>query len=116
MPRRQRPADEAYHALHEASDTAQVTAAARAVFEANYPDVKLARLVIVIAAFNEADNIGAVLDEIPAQIADVAVTTLVIDDGSSDQTSEVARRHGALVCTLAANRGHGVALRLGYRI
>ena len=116
MPRREQPAGEAYQSLHEASDTTQVTAAARAAFEASYPDVKLARLVIVIAAFNEADNIGAVLDEIPAQIADVAVSTLVIDDGSSDQTSEVARRHGALVCTLAANRGHGVALRLGYRI
>ena len=110
------PAAEIYRALREASDTPQVTAAARATFEASYPDVKLARLVIVIAAFNEADNIGAVLDEIPAQIADVAVSTLVIDDGSSDQTSEVARRHGALVCTLSANRGHGVALRLGYRI
>ncbi|HEY2550116.1 MAG TPA: hypothetical protein VGI64_06025, partial [Streptosporangiaceae bacterium] len=60
---------EIYRALREAADTPQVTAAARAVFEASYPDVKLARLVIVIAAFNEADNIGAVLDEIPAQIA-----------------------------------------------
>jgi glycosyltransferase involved in cell wall biosynthesis len=28
----------------------------------------------------------------------------------------VAQRHGALVCTLSVNRGHGVALRLGYRI
>jgi glycosyltransferase involved in cell wall biosynthesis len=40
----------------------------------------------------------------------------VIDDGSTDATTEVAERHGALVCTLSANRGHGVALRLGYRI
>jgi glycosyltransferase involved in cell wall biosynthesis len=40
----------------------------------------------------------------------------VIDDGSTDETSKVAERHGALVCTLSANRGHGVALRLGYKI
>jgi glycosyltransferase involved in cell wall biosynthesis len=39
-----------------------------------------------------------------------------MDDGSIDNTSEVAREHGAVVCTLSANRGHGVALRLGYRI
>ena len=110
------PAAEIYRALREASDTPQVTAAARATFEASYPDVKLARLVIVIAAFNEADNIGAVLDEVPEQIADVPVSLLVIDDGSHDTTTEVAQRHGALVCTLSANRGHGVALRLGYRI
>ena len=71
---------------------------------------------MVIAAYNEADNIGAVLDEIPQQIADVPVSLLVIDDGSTDATTQIAERHGALVCTLAVNRGHGVALRLGYRI
>lgn len=116
MPTPQHPASDVYRALREAADTPQVTSVAREVFARSYPDVKLQRLVIVIAAYNEADNIGAVLDEIPDQIADVAVTRLVIDDGSSDDTTAVAQRHGALVCTLAANRGHGVALRLGYRI
>jgi glycosyltransferase involved in cell wall biosynthesis len=57
-----------------------------------------------------------VLDEIPEEIAAVRVSRLVIDDGSTDDTTEIARQHGALVCTLSANRGHGVALRLGYRI
>jgi glycosyltransferase involved in cell wall biosynthesis len=116
MPMPPHPASHVYRALHEAADTPQVTSVARETFASSYPDVKLQRLVIVIAAYNEADNIGAVLDEIPGQIADVAVTALVIDDGSSDDTTAVARRHGALVCTLSANRGHGVALRLGYRI
>jgi glycosyltransferase involved in cell wall biosynthesis len=116
MPMPQHPASDVYRALHEAADTPQVTRAALESYASSYPDVKLQRLVIVIAAYNEADNIGAVLDEIPDQIADVAVTRLVIDDGSSDDTTAVAQRHGALVCTLSANRGHGVALRLGYRI
>ncbi len=93
-----------------------VTTSALQAFARAYPDLKLQPLVVVIAAYNEADNIGAVLDEIPQQIADVPVSLLVIDDGSSDATSQIAERHGALVCTLAANRGHGVALRLGYRI
>jgi len=116
MSRREQPADASYHSLREAPDTAQVTGAALSSFASTYPDLKLQPLVVVIAAFNEADNIGAVLDEVPAEIADVPVSLLVIDDGSHDKTTEVAQRHGALVCTLSANRGHGVALRLGYRI
>jgi glycosyltransferase involved in cell wall biosynthesis len=116
MSRREQPADFTYHGLREAPDTSAVTSAALKAFAESYPDLKLQPLVIVIAAFNEAANIGAVLDEVPQQIADIPVSLLVIDDGSTDGTTEVAQRHGALVCTLNANRGHGVALRLGYRI
>jgi glycosyltransferase involved in cell wall biosynthesis len=116
MPRRQSPAAVTYHGLREAPDTAAITGQARAAFADAHPDLKLQPLVIVIAAYNEAENIGTVLDEVPLQIADVRVSLLVIDDGSTDDTTQVAERHGALVCTLRANRGHGVALRLGYRI
>ncbi|HEY2505365.1 MAG TPA: glycosyltransferase family 2 protein [Streptosporangiaceae bacterium] len=116
MPTRQQPAGVSYHGLREAPDTAVITARASQAFASSYPDLKLQPLVIVIAAYNEADNIGPVLDEVPQQIADVPVSLLVIDDGSTDGTSDVAQRHGALVCTLSGNRGHGVALRLGYRI
>ena len=116
MPRRQRPAAVTYRGLREAPDTAAITGQARTEFATAHPDLKLQPLVIVIAAYNEAENIGTVLDEVPLQIADVRVSLLVIDDGSTDDTTQVAERHGALVCTLRANRGHGVALRLGYRI
>lgn len=116
MPKRQPPDHQIYRALREAPDTELVTGAAREEFARSHPDVKLEPLVVVIAAYNEAGNIGAVLDEITDEIGGVAVSRLVIDDGSTDATTDVARRHGALVCTLAANRGHGVALRLGYKI
>jgi len=116
MPRHNQAVDVTYHGLREAPDTVAVTTAARQAFNSSYPDLKLEPLAIVIAAYNEADNIGAVLDEIPEQVADVPVSLLVIDDGSTDKTGEIAQRHGALVCTLKANRGHGVALRLGYKI
>ena len=116
MSRREQPADVTYHGLREAPDTSAVTSTALKSFAETYPDLKLQPLVVVIAALNEAANIGAVLDEVPQQIADIPVSLLVIDDGSTDGTTEVAQRHGALVCTLGVNRGHGVALRLGYRI
>jgi glycosyltransferase involved in cell wall biosynthesis len=116
MSRREQPADVTYHGLREAPDTSAVTSAALKAFAETYPDLKLQPLVVVIAALNEAANIGAVLDEVPQQIGDIPVSLLVIDDGSTDGTTEVAQRHGALVCTLKVNRGHGVALRLGYRI
>jgi glycosyltransferase involved in cell wall biosynthesis len=116
MPMRLHPASRIYHSLQEAPDTPQITRAAQEAFARCYPDVKLQPLVVVIAAYNESGNIGEVLDEIPDEIAAVRVSRLVIDDGSTDGTTEIAQRHGALVCTLSANRGHGVALRLGYRI
>src|SRR6201998_4265226 len=116
MSRREQPADVSHHGCGEPPDTTTAPSAALRDFAETYPDLKLQPLVIVIAAFNEAANIGAVLDEVPQQIADIPVSLLVIDDGSTDGTSEVAQRHGALVCTLKVNRGHGVALRLGYRI
>ncbi|HEX5496639.1 MAG TPA: glycosyltransferase family 2 protein [Mycobacteriales bacterium] len=105
-----------HRALHEAPDTAQVTDAARADFLSQYPDQALPPLVVVIAAYNEAANIAEVVDEIPDRIGGLDTATLVIDDGSDDETAAIAEKHGALVCRLPVNRGHGVALRLGYRI
>ena len=92
MSRREQPAGVAYHGLREAPDTSAVTSSALQAFAGAYPDLKLQPLVIVIAAYDEADNIAAVLDEVPQQIADVPVTLLVIDDGSTDKTTEVAQR------------------------
>ena len=114
MSRREQPADASFHGLREAPDTSAVTSAALQAFSGAYSDLKLQPLVVVIAAYNEADNIGPVLDEIPQQIGDVAVSLLVIDDGSADNTTEVAQRHGALVCTLAGQPRprRGAAARL----
>lgn len=74
------------------------------------------RLAVVIPAYNEADNIGAVLAQMPAEVCGLPVTVLVVDDGSRDGTAEIARAHGAVVARHVINRGGGAALRTGYRV
>ncbi|HEX4491665.1 MAG TPA: glycosyltransferase family 2 protein [Acidimicrobiia bacterium] len=108
--------DQVTRALHENADAPRIVDAAITTFHAERGDEKLAPLVIVIAALNEASGIGPVIDELPDTICDLAVTVLVIDDGSTDGTEGVALEHGAQVCRLERNCGHGTALRAGYRI
>lgn len=83
-------------------------------FRARYGQVQLGDVAVVIAAYNEAGNIGAVLDRIPATVAGRSATVLVVDDGSTDGTAAVARQHNTLACAAPRNRGQGAALRLGY--
>lgn len=63
------------------------------------------RIGVVIPAYNEADNIGYVLDQIPAEVGGLPTATLVVDDGSKDGTEEVAEAHGAVVIRHVVNRG-----------
>jgi hypothetical protein len=72
------------------------------------------KLVVVMPAHNEADNIAAVLAQMPLVVEGLPVATLVIDDASEDGTSEVARKEGAMVARLPIRRGQGMALRVGY--
>ena len=74
------------------------------------------RIAVVIPAYNEADNIGYVLDQIPDEVCGLPTATLVVDDGSGDGTEEVAAAHGAVVARHVVNRGGGAALRTGYRL
>jgi glycosyltransferase involved in cell wall biosynthesis len=75
---------------------------------------RVPRLGIVIPARNEAQRIAAVLDSVPDRIDGVADRLLiVVDDGSSDQTSEVVRAHGALAVRHVVNLGKGAALTTG---
>jgi hypothetical protein len=79
-------------------------------------EVRFAPVVVIIAAYDEEDGIGAVLDAVPSMSCGLPVDTLVIVDGCTDGTAAVARRHGARVCELPVNRGQGAALRLGYAL
>jgi Glycosyl transferase family 2 len=83
---------------------------------AGYPDRFRDRIGVLVPAYNEADNVGRVLDRIPNQVCGVETATLVVDDGSRDGTDEVAAAHGAVIARHVINRGGGAALRTGYRL
>ena len=84
--------------------------------QAGLPERFRGKIAILIPAYNEADNIGTVLDQIPAAVCGVGTEVLVVDDGSRDGTGDVAAEHGAAVARHVTNRGGGAALRTGYRL
>ena len=73
------------------------------------------RLVIQIPCFNEAETLPATLADLPRQVSGFdEVLWLVIDDGSSDKTAEVAKAHGVdAVVKLTQNKGLAVAFQVG---
>lgn len=71
------------------------------------------RLLVIIPAFNEQEALPGVLDEIHAVLPDADI--LVVNDGSTDRTTQVARRGRTMVLDLAVNLGVGGAMRAGYR-
>ncbi|MFF7181465.1 glycosyltransferase [Streptomyces sp. NPDC008121] len=71
------------------------------------------RVLIIMPAWNEADGVADVVKEVHTTLPGVDV--LVVDDGSADNTSAVARAAGATVMTLPYNLGVGGAMRAGYR-
>ena len=70
------------------------------------------KILIIMPAFNEELNIGPVLEEIQKEAPGIPV--VVINDGSSDLTEQIAIEHGARVINLSCNSGYGVALQTGF--
>jgi hypothetical protein len=73
-------------------------------------------VAVVIPAYNEASNIAQVLGGLPPESCGLPVHPIVVDDGSTDDTTERARAAGAAAVQLPLNRGQGAALRTGYRL
>src|SRR5687767_2575860 len=73
------------------------------------------KLIIQIPAFNEEATIAQTLRDIPKKIDGfTSVETLVIDDGSTDKTTEAARKAGAThVVQLRSHRGLSAAFVAG---
>jgi len=72
-------------------------------------------VVLVLPARDEAARIGAVIDRLPAEVLGHPTRCLVVDDGSTDDTVEVATSRGAIVVKHGSSRGLGAAVRTGLR-
>jgi glycosyltransferase involved in cell wall biosynthesis len=70
-------------------------------------------LAVVIPAFNEGGKIGSVLAGMPDSVEGHRVAVVVVDDGSTDDTSAIAEASGVRVLRRPQNGGKGCALRLG---
>jgi glycosyltransferase involved in cell wall biosynthesis len=73
------------------------------------------KLIIQVPCLNEEGQIGATLDDLPRSVAGFdSVEWLVIDDGSTDRTLEVARAHGVdHIVKLTNNKGLASAFQAG---
>ena len=68
-------------------------------------------IVAVIPTYNEERYIGSVVLKARKQVD----TVIVVDDGSTDLTAEIAEAAGAVVVRHERNQGKGVALNTGFR-
>ncbi len=84
--------------------------------QAKLPERFRDKVAILVPAYNEAENIGHVLNLMPDEVCGAPTAVLVVDDGSRDGTGDVAAEHGAAVARHVTNRGGGAALRTGYRL
>ena len=66
------------------------------------------RVLLIAPAYNEEGKIGEVGRRAPRDIVD---TVLVVDDGSTDRTADVAAKEGADVIRLGGLLGVGAAIR-----
>ena len=69
-----------------------------------------AKIAIIIPAFNEAQTISRVV-----KFAQTFGETLVVDDGSTDDTAMVARSLGATVISMPTNEGYEAAIKEGLK-
>ena len=70
-------------------------------------------VTVVIPAYNAARTLGKVLDALSAQ-ADPVDEVIVVDDGSTDETAEIAARHGAVVVRTDGSGFAGAARNRGW--
>jgi glycosyltransferase involved in cell wall biosynthesis len=71
------------------------------------------KVSIVIPAYNEEHSIGKILEDLQSLNTDFEI--LVIDDGSTDKTAQVAETYNIRVIRHPVNKGYGAALKTGFR-
>lgn len=96
-----------------------VKALAKAQFREEHrqsSDDNCAPIQVIIPAYNEAENIGVVLQKIPKQILGLKTEVIVVVDGATDRTESIVRRFNIPVVIHRINRGGGAALKAGYEL
>ncbi|MDP2683091.1 MAG: glycosyltransferase family 2 protein [Deltaproteobacteria bacterium] len=71
------------------------------------------KVLIIIPAYNEAESIEGVISAVKKELPDAGI--VVINDGSMDTTSYIAKGLGVTVVDLPYNMGIGAAMQTGYR-
>lgn len=71
------------------------------------------KVLIIIPAYNEAESIAGVISAVKKELPDAGI--VVINDGSVDATSSIAKGLGVTVVDLPYNMGIGAAMQTGYR-
>ncbi|GAB4526170.1 MAG: glycosyltransferase family 2 protein [Anaerolineae bacterium] len=74
---------------------------------------RMDRLLIIVPCYNEADSIASVVTQARRALPEADV--LVIDDGSTDATLQIASQSGATVLAVPFNLGIGGAVQTGYQ-
>ncbi|MEJ5201137.1 MAG: glycosyltransferase family 2 protein [Anaerolineales bacterium] len=74
--------------------------------------LKKRNIVVLIPAYNEERFIGSLV----LKLQSLPVTVVVVDDGSKDDTAEIAERAGAIVVRQPENRGKAEALNAGFQV
>lgn len=69
------------------------------------------KICVLIPSYNESKTISSLVKRIKSRGLDV----LVVDDGSTDNTSEIAQHSGAGVLRYQKNKGKGASLKEGFR-
>ena len=74
----------------------------------------MTKLIIQIPCYNEEGQIGKTLSDLPRELAGIdEIEILVINDGSTDKSAEIARSYGASVIDIKPNKGLANAFRTG---
>lgn len=72
-------------------------------------------LSVIIPAYNEEPAIGALIEGVHRVLRKLGIRdeVIVVDDGSTDATAEIARSKGAVVVPHGTNKGYGASLKTG---
>ncbi len=85
-------------------------------FAQNHDFKEFKDVIVIIPVFNEEKNLLNILERIPDTVGDQGVDILVVDDGSADNSVDIARKAGVYVAENDINMGGGLALQMGFEI